>query len=81
MKLNKSPGIDGLSVEFYRTFWNNLKEFTVEVFNKCYEEGELTTIQKIGIISLIYKKKDPLSLDNYRPITLLNVDTKFIAYE
>ena len=26
MKLNKSPGLDGLSVEFYRTFWSYLKE-------------------------------------------------------
>ena len=26
------------------------------------------------------KKNDPLSLDNYRPITLLNIDTKIIAY-
>ena len=25
MKLNKAPGLDGLSVEFYRKFWNNLK--------------------------------------------------------
>jgi hypothetical protein len=24
MKLNKAPGLDGLSVEFYRKFWNNL---------------------------------------------------------
>ena len=26
MKLNKAPGLDGLSVEFYRKFWNNLKK-------------------------------------------------------
>jgi hypothetical protein len=35
---------------------------------------------KIGAISLIFKKNDPLSLDNYRPITLLNTDTKILAY-
>lgn len=57
MKLNKSPGIDGLSVEFYRAFWDNIKELAVEVFNKCYEKEELTTLQKIGIVSLLYKKK------------------------
>ena len=56
MKLNKSPGFDGLSVEFYRTFWEELKEFAVTVFNKCYEKGELTELQKIGVISLLYKK-------------------------
>ena len=57
MKLNKSPGIDGLSVEFYRTFQANLKEFAVSTFNQCYLKGELTTSQKIGIVSLLYKKK------------------------
>lgn len=57
MKLNKSPGFDGISVEFYRTFWPQLKSFVVQVFNKCYERGELTNLQKIGLISLIYKKK------------------------
>ena len=25
MKLHKSPGLDGLLVEFYGTFWNKLK--------------------------------------------------------
>ena len=80
MKLNRAPGIDGLSVEFYRTFWDDLKEFMVNTFNYCYETGEMTSTQKIGIISLIHKKNNPLLLDNYRPITLLNIDTKLIAY-
>jgi hypothetical protein len=25
MKLNKYPGLDGLTVEFYRAFWEKLK--------------------------------------------------------
>jgi hypothetical protein len=29
---------------------------------------------------LLKPKNDPLSLDNYRPITLLNTDTKILAY-
>ena len=80
MKLNKSPGLDGLTVEFYRQFWNNLKNIMVKVFNNNYEKKELTNSQKKGAISLIYKKDDPLSLNNYRPITLLNIDTKLLAY-
>ena len=57
MKLNKAPGIDGLTVEFYRTFWPFLKHFAVKVFNNCYVKEELSNTQKIGLISLIYKKK------------------------
>ena len=40
----------------------------------------MSNTQKIGVISLIYNKNDPLSLDNYRPITLLNYDVKLLAY-
>jgi hypothetical protein len=32
MKLNKAPGLDGLSVEFYRKFWNSLKKLVTKVF-------------------------------------------------
>lgn len=35
-KLNKSLGLDGLTVEFYRQFWNNLKNIMVKVFNNNY---------------------------------------------
>jgi hypothetical protein len=81
MKLSKAPEIDGLTVEFYRTIWPFLKHFAVTVFNNCYVKEELSNTQKIGLISLIYKQKnDPLSLDNYRPITHLNIDTKILAY-
>ena len=80
MKLNKSPGIDGITVEFYRNFWEDLKVTALNIFNSCYKFQELTDIQKIGALSLIYKKNDPLDLNNYRPITLLNIDTKIIAY-
>ena len=80
MRLNRAPGLDGLSVEFYRTFWNDLKEFMVDTLNYCYEKEEMTNTQKLGVISLIHKKNNPQLLDNYRPITLLNVDTKLLAY-
>ena len=34
IKLNKSAGLDGLTVEFYRIFWNKLKYISFDVLNK-----------------------------------------------
>ncbi len=76
-KRNKSPGNDGLTIEYYEYFWNDVKQILVECLNYAYKHGELSTSQKQAIISLIHKKgKDRLLLKNWRPISLLNVDYK-----
>ena len=67
-------------MEFYRTFWHDLKDLMVKVFNNCYDQGEMTKSQRVGLITLIYKKDNPEHIENYRPITLLNTDVKLIAY-
>ena len=69
MKLNKSPGLDGLTVEFYKTFWEKLKYLLVKVYNKGHEDNLLTYSQRSSVLSLIFKKGDPLKLENYRPIS------------
>ena len=80
MKLNKSPGNDGFTVEFYLTFWPQIGSLLVEVFNEAFEKGCLATSQKQGVITLIEKEgKDPLFIKNYRPITLLNTDYKMLS--
>ena len=42
MPLNKSPGNDGLSVEFYRTFWSVIGNVVIDSFNTSFEKGELS---------------------------------------
>ncbi len=76
MKSNKSPGSDGLPVEFYKMFWPLVGNLVLESLNEGYENGCMSASQKHAIISLIYKKNDPESLDNWRPISLLNIDYK-----
>ena len=79
MKLNKSPGSDGLSVEFYQSFWTILGEPFMNALNESARKGQLTGSQEHGILSLIFKSGDETKLSNWRPITLLNVDYKIIA--
>ena len=42
MKLNKSPGNDGLTVEFYRKFWPVIGQVVVEALNEAFQHGELS---------------------------------------
>ena len=77
---NKTPGTDGLSVEFLKYFWPELKNSNFDGFNYAFHKGSLSISQKRGIISLIPKKnKDKTILDNLRPISLLNVDHKILT--
>ena len=77
MKNSKSPGSDGITVEFYKMFWPILKKHYVNSINYSFETGSLTELQKQSIITLLPKQnKDITNLDNWRPISLINVDYK-----
>ena len=77
LRSNKVPGGDGLTLEFYRTFWKNLKEPLYKSFMEALEVGKFGASTKRGIINLIPKKlKNELYVRNWRPIVLLNVDWK-----
>ena len=80
MEENKSPGLDGLPIEFYFTFWEELKSVLVELANRIYiDQVELPTSHLRGVISLLHKKDSRENLENWRPITLLCADYKLIT--
>ena len=79
MKPNKSPGEDGLPIEFYRIFWDDIEDCLFNSYNYSITNESLSITQKRGIISLLPKKNDLLLLKNWRPLTLLNVDYKILA--
>lgn len=80
MKKGKSPGIDGLTTEFYKTFWHEIKNLLFNAYLDCINNGQLSPTMKTGLITLLPKPdKDLLQLDNWRPITLLCNDYKLLA--
>ena len=46
MKLNKSPGLDGIPAEFYNSFWDDIKSVYIESIKSAYQVGELSVSQK-----------------------------------
>ena len=77
MKNGKSPGDDGLTKEFYICFFGEIATHLAESLNHSLSVGELSTSQRQAVITLIEKKgRDKRLVKNWRPISLMNVDTK-----
>ena len=79
MENNKSPGVDGLSTNFYKHFWPLFSDKLLLVYNYAFDSGCLSVSQRPGIISLVFKKEDRTLLKNLRPITLLATDYKILT--
>ena len=80
MASSKTPGEDGLGIEFYKAFKEQPCPFLLLLYNEILEKGVLPPSMCKAIISLLHKTaKDPLSMGKYRPISLLNCDYKILA--
>lgn len=79
-KTDISPDIYGLFTELNLFFWDIIEALLIEMYKECIANKEMTTTMKQGFVSMILKpNKDSLFLENWRPITLLNVDYKLLA--
>ena len=76
---NKSPRPDGLLGEFYQTFKEEITSILLKLFQKIEAEGKLPHSFYEARITLFPKPgKDPTKMDNFRPISLMNMNAKIL---
>ncbi|CAM2115979.1 unnamed protein product [Caretta caretta] len=79
MPTNKSPGMDRLTVEFYRVFWDILDPDLLTVWAESLQSRVLPLSCRRAVFTLLPKSGDLRDLRNWRPVSLLSTDYKIIA--
>jgi hypothetical protein len=76
MARNKSPSPDGVIMELYKCLWPTIREEYLQMLLDSIARGALPSGVMEGSITLLHKGGTRSSLNNWRPITLLNVTYK-----
>uniref|UniRef100_A0A669E357 Reverse transcriptase domain-containing protein n=1 Tax=Oreochromis niloticus TaxID=8128 RepID=A0A669E357_ORENI len=80
MRGGKASGPDGLPIDIYKLFKAKLIPPLLDVYLESFKTGCFPATLRSALITLILKpSKAPAESGSYRPISLLNSDSKIIA--
>ena len=76
----KAPGPDGFTAEFVRACWTTVRQDFVDVFQQLYEmRGRGFSKLNQALITMLPKRPDAPTLNDYRPISLIHLVAKIFA--
>lgn len=78
-KTDKGPGIDGLTVEFYKAFLETLGSDLLKVFNESLAQGSPPLSCRTAVITLLPKKGDLIEIKIWLPVSLLCTEYKIFS--
>lgn len=76
IKNKQTTGIDNIPARVLKTLKEAIAGPLAHIANLMIDTGKFPTDLKTGLIVPVYKKSDRCSVDNYRPIMLLNTISK-----
>jgi len=79
MVSGKAPGIDGIPVDFYKSFWSPIGDDLLEVLNTSLARGKLPQSCRRAVLTLLPKKGDLGDIKCWRPVSLLCSDYKLLS--
>lgn len=79
MNSEKAPGPDGMTPSIYRQHWDAIKSGLISFIKLFFEKNRLDPKVKQTHICLIPKIENPITIKDYRPISLANVAYKTIS--
>ena len=80
MTAGKAPGEDGITVAFYKKFWQQIENLFGKLLLEIRKQENIPENMNTGILRLLPKpNRDLLKVESWRPISLQGVDIKIIA--
>lgn len=78
-KVDKSPGLDGWTVEFFKDFFDIVGEDLLEMVEESRQKGFISGALNSTFITLIPKTNKPHLFRDFHPISLCNLCYKIIS--